>query len=220
MSEPLYPIGTMLRRKDGGSIWISTEARYGIVTLVDHDVRMRGGYVYELQAEDGHTYLYSQGLIASEFTPVQLVTWNFSCELGLTDRADSLQFPDYYTDEQIHAEYVKWVLSIVPGGYERAKAATSAQGRKTMTTQTPDDLIRNNDWKLFWEQKKLLCRMLDRGDNSNDLSEDQVERLEGILSLMDAVQECAVDFYGIPKEQVYWYLQPEHRVAQGFEGEA
>ena len=59
------------------------------------------------------------------------------------------------------------------------------------------------DWPLLREQKQSLLRVIDQTERlSGDCSAD-VQHLEGILALIDNLQDYAVDRLGVPADQVF-----------------
>lgn len=64
---------------------------------------------------------------------------------------------------------------------------------------SPEELIRNIDWKLLNEQKQRLAELLDL----TQLQQEDYGALEGILSLLDEIQDCAVDYLEIPEKEVF-----------------
>lgn len=77
------------------------------------------------------------------------------------------------------------------------------------------------DWNLLWQQKKTLIGVIDlMRDMDREAGferSEAAEHLEGLLNLIDEVQDHAVEEIGVPHEAVYWYLTPEHRAAEGIE---
>ena len=64
---------------------------------------------------------------------------------------------------------------------------------------TPD-CIKNIDWKLLRKQKRTLLKTIiemDKGDDNPD-----VDDLDGILHLIDNLQDYAVDVLGLPEHEV------------------
>jgi hypothetical protein len=56
------------------------------------------------------------------------------------------------------------------------------------------------DWKLLRDQKQVLIKMIDKtkGDDKTGLS--------GILTLIDAIQDYAVDTLGVPEKDVFLFI--------------
>jgi len=54
------------------------------------------------------------------------------------------------------------------------------------------------DWKLLKKQKKTLLKVIDNTDNIPVL-----EHLEGIVCLLNAIQDYAVDVMGISERKVF-----------------
>ena len=55
------------------------------------------------------------------------------------------------------------------------------------------------DWEMLKEQKAHFVSVI----YSGELKSDQKEALEGILHLLDAIQDHAVDSMGISEEEVF-----------------
>jgi hypothetical protein len=65
---------------------------------------------------------------------------------------------------------------------------------------TPD-CIKNIDWKLLRKQKRTLLQTiikLETGDEDDPVTDD----LDGILHLIDSIQDYAVDVLGLPEHEV------------------
>lgn len=89
------------------------------------------------------------------------------------------------------------------------------------TVNTPADFINNIDWAMLSKQKQTLLRVID-----TDVSPQDVEQLEGILMVINAVQDMAVDFYGVDSDVVFHrrfeidgsiYLGNKEDAAMGYE---
>ena len=55
------------------------------------------------------------------------------------------------------------------------------------------------DWKLLHKQKKNLLKLI----NDKKTSIKEKEHLEGILNLLDSIQDYAVDTLGIEEKTVF-----------------
>jgi len=60
------------------------------------------------------------------------------------------------------------------------------------------EVLQDVDWKLLREQKKSLLKVLDNIDDVPVL-----EHLEGIVVFIDAIQDSAVDDYGLEEHLVF-----------------
>lgn len=60
-----------------------------------------------------------------------------------------------------------------------------------------EELIKNINFHLLREQKQILIEYIIGQEI------EQAEAIEGFLSLIDAIQDCAVDELGIDEKQVY-----------------
>lgn len=69
---------------------------------------------------------------------------------------------------------------------------------KKVKPQMPEFMQKIN-WKLLREQKANLLDVI----NLNEVNPRQKEALEGILSTLDALQDSAVDVFGVPEELVF-----------------
>jgi hypothetical protein len=67
------------------------------------------------------------------------------------------------------------------------------------TPKTADELIGGIDWKLLKKQKFQLLKVI----NNDAVTPKQKESLEGILNLLDTVQDFAVDVLGINEKEVF-----------------
>lgn len=65
---------------------------------------------------------------------------------------------------------------------------------------SPEEVIRNIDWQLLREQKGWLSRMI---MNAHD--EKEVAKAEGLLYLLDTLQDCAADYLGLENEKVFGF---------------
>ena len=60
------------------------------------------------------------------------------------------------------------------------------------------NFLKNIDFKLLKEQKKSLLNVIENTDNVKEL-----EHLEGIVALINAIQDEAVDKYDYKEEKVF-----------------
>lgn len=56
------------------------------------------------------------------------------------------------------------------------------------------------NWELLKEQKLHLLKI---ADENTDLRTGQDAAIDGIIGFIDAMQDCAVDNFGVPEEKVY-----------------
>lgn len=63
---------------------------------------------------------------------------------------------------------------------------------------TSEDLIKNIDFSLLRNQKLTLLNIIENNDNVN-----QVEDLEGIIGLINEIQDHAVDDLGMNEDEVF-----------------
>lgn len=61
------------------------------------------------------------------------------------------------------------------------------------------DFIQNIDWELLKKQKQTLLEVISK----NDKDIETFDALTGILDLIDAVQDYAVDFCELDENDVY-----------------
>lgn len=65
-------------------------------------------------------------------------------------------------------------------------------------------LIDRIDWRMLKEQKRTLISIIeDKRDTFTLEAIDQLGDLEGILELIESIQDCAVDEMGVPEEEVF-----------------
>ena len=65
-------------------------------------------------------------------------------------------------------------------------------------------LIDRIDWRMLKEQKRTLISVIeDKRDTYTIEARDQLGDLEGILELIESIQDCAVDEMGVPEEEVF-----------------
>lgn len=67
-----------------------------------------------------------------------------------------------------------------------------------MKANTAEELILGIDFPLLKEQKKTLLKLVEDIDNVPVL-----EKLEGIISLINEIQDSAVDYYGMDENLVF-----------------
>ena len=60
----------------------------------------------------------------------------------------------------------------------------------------------NMDWKLLREQKETLLRMI-RENTDDCLDFDEVETLQGMINMIDEIQDQAVDNLDVPEKEVF-----------------
>lgn len=67
---------------------------------------------------------------------------------------------------------------------------------------TVNNIFSKMDWKLLkWQKAQLLS--ISSNENTN-ITDDQYVAIEGILCLIDAVQDAAVDELGYSENEVFW----------------
>lgn len=65
-------------------------------------------------------------------------------------------------------------------------------------------LIDRIDWLMLKEQKRTLISIIeDKRDTFTIEARDQLGDLEGLLELIERIQDCAVDEMGVPEELVF-----------------
>lgn len=81
---------------------------------------------------------------------------------------------------------------------------TATKGTYSDDMQTVKQLIHNMDFKLLKAQKRILNLMQDK-------TEDEAEKatIEGILGLIDFIQDKAVDVYGYSEDVVFSLSESE-----------
>lgn len=62
-------------------------------------------------------------------------------------------------------------------------------------------LIKNINWKLLREQKSVLNEM--RSENNYNTENHEKTALSGVVHLIDALQDLAVDNYGVDELTVF-----------------
>jgi hypothetical protein len=72
------------------------------------------------------------------------------------------------------------------------------------------EIINSMDWKLLREQKLHILGLLERAQSdyihATDepiLLPEEKEALDGVLNLLDAIQDCAVDEVGLPSDVIF-----------------
>jgi hypothetical protein len=68
--------------------------------------------------------------------------------------------------------------------------------------KTAEEMINGIDWVLLKKQKKTLLNVID-GCEKSDVVPDGVDDLIGILNLVDAFQDFAVDVMGLDENTVF-----------------
>ena len=70
------------------------------------------------------------------------------------------------------------------------------------------EFITKIDWKLLREQKTKLIYLMNRARCTIEIEEDDSNAIEGIISLIDAIQDYSTDIMGLSEEEVF-NLTPE-----------
>ena len=78
-----------------------------------------------------------------------------------------------------------------------AKMIETIENAIVNDTELPE-FMKNVDWSLLREQKKSLLEVL---ENIDDVP--KLEHLEGIVVFIDAIQDAAVDLYGLDENLVF-----------------
>ena len=73
-------------------------------------------------------------------------------------------------------------------------------------TETAENLIRNIDWKMLRQQKSTLLQTI---FNEKKVKGNEADDLTGILHLLDAIQDHAVDVLGIDELAVFGETKDE-----------
>lgn len=68
---------------------------------------------------------------------------------------------------------------------------------------SPEELIRKIDWELLVTQKRELVDMLAK------IPEEFHDTIEGMLNLLDNIQDCAVDYLGVDELAVFPHRKTE-----------
>ena len=68
---------------------------------------------------------------------------------------------------------------------------------------TPEELVRRIDWETLRQQKSLLIELAAKATSPEQRLAD------GLVALLDEIQDCAVDELGISQEQVFPDLRIE-----------
>lgn len=66
---------------------------------------------------------------------------------------------------------------------------------------SPGELLRSIDWPLLKEQKKTFLELMYQQENDENTT--AMPALEGILDIIDALQDCAVDYLDIDENIVF-----------------
>jgi hypothetical protein len=62
----------------------------------------------------------------------------------------------------------------------------------------------NIDWRLLKKQKEKLLQIINEPKREGELlSPDQCKAVQGIINLIDAIQDDAVDIGGLPEKVVF-----------------
>lgn len=70
--------------------------------------------------------------------------------------------------------------------------------------------LNNIDWQWLREQKHTLLTIIAEKRSVHLIEvEEQVDDLEGLVSLIDSLQDYAVDELGIPEEEVFNFENEE-----------
>ena len=65
------------------------------------------------------------------------------------------------------------------------------------------EFITKIDWKLLREQKTKLIYLMNRARCTIEIEEDDSNAIEGIISLIDAIQDYSTDIMGLSEEDVF-----------------
>lgn len=65
---------------------------------------------------------------------------------------------------------------------------------------THPEFIKNIDWKLLRKQKKLCLKFIARG---YELGHKTPDAVQGLIHLVDAIQDFACDEMGLSEEEVF-----------------
>ena len=63
------------------------------------------------------------------------------------------------------------------------------------------EAIKNINWELLRKQKQHLLEVLDIPNSG--ISPEHKDSLQGILHLLDSIQDEAADEHGVPEEEVF-----------------
>jgi rubredoxin len=74
-----------------------------------------------------------------------------------------------------------------------------------MTKKKVPEFLKKIDFTELRSQKEVFLKVLTR------LADDEHDKLEGILNLVDAIQDYAVDVLGVPEMLVFGFEQEENR---------
>lgn len=69
-----------------------------------------------------------------------------------------------------------------------------------MKAKNAEELLKGIDFPLLKEQKKAMLKLIDDIDNDNV---PVLEKLEGVISLINEIQDLAVDVYGMEENLVF-----------------
>ena len=70
-----------------------------------------------------------------------------------------------------------------------------------MMSKIPIALFNQIDWELLREQKAEMCAEVDRAALNREFR--RADLFSGIVSLLDSLQDAAVDEVGIPEKDVF-----------------
>lgn len=110
--------------------------------------------------------------------------------------------PVVYIDEWWHAESPEAARSIYNDLLEQEDLHSASIGQVVESTDfTPTSAIQNIDFDLLREQKELLVNLASDWGKSDDPEQfKKAEKLEGLLHLIDAIQDEVVAL-GVKTEQ-------------------
>lgn len=71
-----------------------------------------------------------------------------------------------------------------------------------------DMLVEKTDWRELQRQKRVLQSVIGEKEESNSIMEQEdvlqeITTLNGLVSFLDHIQDCAADVYGVPEEEVF-----------------
>lgn len=68
-----------------------------------------------------------------------------------------------------------------------------------------EDLLKNIDYKMLYNQKQVLVNT----QKNPLLTQNERDALEGVLNLIDSIQDKVVELDILPEEEVFPYLNQE-----------
>lgn len=71
--------------------------------------------------------------------------------------------------------------------------------------------VRKINWELLKKQKETLIRLACENSNNTCLSKEEQSDLDGVVYLIDAVQDWAVDDQGVAKELVFPNMEEDSK---------